>query len=556
MKILLVEDNRADARLFAELLSEVPGRPFQLTTVDTLAAARAQATTHDVLFLDLSLPDAHGLDTVTAMLAAARDMPIIVLTGTDDERVAIEAVKAGAQDYLTKSEITPSLIARTARYAVERKHAEENARKLVQSELAAARARFKASVTSAVTASFELGQTLPEVARLLVPTLGDYCVIDLVDRDDKLERIACASADAAHEEDMLALGRFVPGRGNPRSLALQAITSRKTVLVSTPSVADLVTDPDHLAIVRRLAPSAMLSVPMIARDRVVGSLSFAMGPRRSFSHELVMLAEEVAGRLALGIDNAHLYHAAQRAIAARDELLAVVSHDLRNPLGVVALALQMMQADPSEAPSALPRAVRAVDRMQRLIEDLLELARIDAGTLHVELAHIDLTSVVDESFELHRTLAVDKQITLERAWQSSDGTAVRVMADRHRIVQVLSNLLSNAIKFTPPRGTVRLGLSVAGDHVEIMVSDTGPGISREHLPHIFDRFYQTERDRKGIGLGLAIARGIVDAHGGTLVVESEQGRGATFTVRLRRDAASDTYLIPVREHGELAAAGS
>jgi signal transduction histidine kinase/DNA-binding response OmpR family regulator len=556
MKILLVEDNRADARLFAELLSEVPGRPFQLTTVDTLAAARAQATTHDVLFLDLSLPDAHGLDTVTAMLAAARDMPIIVLTGTDDERVAIEAVKAGAQDYLTKSEITPSLIARTARYAVERKHAEENARKLVQSELAAARARFKASVTSAVTASFELGQTLPEVARLLVPTLGDYCVIDLVDRDDKLERIACASADAAHEEDMLALGRFVPGRGNPRSLALQAITSRKTVLVSTPSVADLVTDPDHLAIVRRLAPSAMLSVPMIARDRVVGSLSFAMGPRRSFSHELVMLAEEVAGRLALGIDNAHLYHAAQRAIAARDELLAVVSHDLRNPLGVVALALQMMQADPSEAPSALPRAVRAVDRMQRLIEDLLELARIDAGTLHVELAHIDLTSVVDESFELHRTLAVDKQITLERAWQSSDGAAVRVMADRHRIVQVLSNLLSNAIKFTPPRGTVRLGLSVAGDHVEIMVSDTGPGISREHLPHIFDRFYQTERDRKGIGLGLAIARGIVDAHGGTLVVESEQGRGATFTVRLRRDAASDTYLIPVREHGELAAAGS
>src|SRR3569623_656670 len=173
MKVLLVEDNQADARLFAELLSEIPGRPFSLTGVDTLEQALRVIGEHDVVFLDLSLPDAHGLSTLHRMVQAGRQIPNVVLTGTDDTKTAVEAVKAGAQDYLTKSEITPSLIARTARYAVERKLHEENARQLALSDAAALRASFLTSLVSAINASLDLAQTLPAVAKLQVPTVGD-----------------------------------------------------------------------------------------------------------------------------------------------------------------------------------------------------------------------------------------------------------------------------------------------------------------------------------------------------------------------------------------------
>src|SRR5690348_11352639 len=174
MNILLVEDNEADARLFAELLTELAGRPFKLTATGTLADAVAKIGGHDVVFLDLSLPDAHGLSTLTRMVQAARNVPIVVLTGNEDDRLAVEAMKAGAQDHPVKGEITPSLIARTARYAVERKAAEENTRRLAKSDEAAQRARFISSLTSAISHSFDLSETLPEIAKLLVPTLGDF----------------------------------------------------------------------------------------------------------------------------------------------------------------------------------------------------------------------------------------------------------------------------------------------------------------------------------------------------------------------------------------------
>jgi signal transduction histidine kinase len=508
VKVLLVEDSAGDARLFAELLSEIPGRPLQLTRVASLAEAIDIASQHDVVFLDLSLPDAHGLVTVTRMVTAARTLPIVVLTGNEDDRLAVDAVKAGAQDYLTKSDITPSLIARTARYAVERKAAEENALKLAKSDEAARRARFISSLTSAITSSLDLDVALAAVANLLVPTLGDHAAIDIVREGGRIERMAVVAGDL-----------------HATGMALQHSSVATAIETRQPVHAD-----------------AMYVMPLLARGRVLGALTSVMGAsHRSFGDDLRQLIAEVAERIALGIDNASLYAAAQRAIRGRDELMAVVSHDLRNPLNLVGLALQMIEQDASALESSLPAAKRGVDRMQRLIEDLLDVARIEAGTLTVEPRPMSLSSLLDDVFEQPRVLAADKRITLVRDFDKRIGG---VLADRHRMVQAIANLLGNALKFTPAGGSIRIGGDARGERAELWVTDTGPGIPPEHVNHIFDRFWQPKRGRDGVGLGLAIVKGIVDAHDGKIEVDSKPGNGTTFRILLRAAEARSTTEMP------------
>ncbi len=541
MKLLLVEDNHADARLFAELLSEVPGRPFSLTTVGTFASALPVVSHHDVVFLDLSLPDAHGIETVNRMVRSAPNLPIVVLTGNTDEAVAVEAMKAGAQDYLVKADITPRLIARTVRYAAERKHAEENAKRLARSDEIARRARFLSSLTEAVTSSFELEVTLPLVAKLLVPALGDFCVFDIVREGGQIERLATATADERFEAFARELATFVPGSGtHPDSPTLEAI--RKGTVIQLDRLDGAFESSEaYQRLLSKLEGGATLIVPLLARGRVCGALTCIMGPsRRAYDHDLRGLALEVAEGLALGVDNANLYAAAQRAIRGRDELLAVVSHDLRNPLNIVALALQAIAGDPEMMAGALPRALRGVDRMQRLIEDLLDVARIESGTLQVDLRPIDVTSIIEDAYEQHRGLAADKKITLVREF---DRTILGARADRHRLSQAIANLVSNAFKFTQPGGTIRVGGEQRGDRIALWIGDTGPGIPPEHLDHIFDRFWQPTRRRDGVGLGLAIVKGIVDAHHGVVEVDSVPGAGTTFRILLDRADVQRTSAV-------------
>lgn len=530
-QILLVEDNRGDARLFAELLAEIPGRPFQATHAETLADARAKLPGHDIVFLDLSLPDAHGLETVTGMLAASRSVPIVVLTGTDDRRTASEAVAAGAQDYLTKAEITPSLLERTVRYALERKRAEDDARRLAVADEAARRARFLARVMHAIAGSFDLDTTLPEVARLLVPTLGDYCVIDRV-RGTQIARVAMAAADPGDEPPLAELCRYVPGAGHPRSPVSQVIATGTAVWIERLDPDELAPDARYRELCARLAPETLLVTPLVARGRVVGAISVAMGPsHRVYDEQLRRLVEEACERIALGVDNAELYATAQRAIRGRDELLAVVSHDLRNPLGVVELALGMIQEEPATLEMALPRARRAVERMLHLIEDLLQLARLDAGTLPIEARPTAVAAILEDAYEQHRVLAHERGIALVLACETR--AAARI--DRHRMGQVLANLVGNALKFTPRGGTVRLSAQEQAERVVLAVEDTGQGIPLEHLAHVFDRFWQAEDSshrQQGVGLGLAIVKGIVDAHGGSIQVDSTVGRGTVFRIEL------------------------
>ena len=228
-----------------------------------------------------------------------------------------------------------------------------------------------------------------------------------------------------------------------------------------------------------------------------------------------------------------LYAEAEQAIVAREETLSMVAHDLRNPLGTITMAassLLTMPASDEQRAKQLAMIKRAADRMNRLVQDLLSISRIESGRLAVEASAANVATIVAEAVEMFRPLAVDKSCRLE----SDVATDLPdVNADVARVLQVFSNLVGNAIKFTPQGGRIVIGARRVGEKVLCSVMDAGPGIPAEQLPHIFDRFWQANRaDRRGIGLGLAIAKGIVEAHGEEIWVVSEPGAGCTFLFAL------------------------
>jgi signal transduction histidine kinase len=276
--------------------------------------------------------------------------------------------------------------------------------------------------------------------------------------------------------------------------------------------------------------SAMV-VPLDGRGRTVGAITFASGEsgRRYTAVDLAM-AEELGRRAGLAIGNAQLFGEAQRAIRARDEVLAVVSHDLKNPLESVLLSASLLLRSP-ESPrvrryaEALHRSARQMDR---LIRDLLDLSASDAGKLRVDMRSERLEPVLEEALVLFTTVAGEREISL-----GTGGVPLgrEVRCDRERVLQVLSNLVGNAVRFAPRGGHVRIEVASSEREVAIAVRDDGPGIPPEDLPHVFDRYWRRD-SRRGTGLGLAIARGIVEAHGGRIHVESAVGRGSTFTFTL------------------------
>ena len=248
-------------------------------------------------------------------------------------------------------------------------------------------------------------------------------------------------------------------------------------------------------------------------------------------------AAENFRRDAVEIDLERQVEREQRAVRARDDLVAVVSHDLRNPLGVIqmqaAVLLQTVGGNEEfsrRIQTSTDHIQRAVRRMNTLIRDLLDLAKLEAGRFTLQCSRCQINELIEEALLILRPLAEARQITL-----ISDLRGAAVNADRDRIFQVLSNLVGNAIKFTPERGSICVRAEALNAEVRVTVSDTGPGIPEHQLANVFDRYWQARRsDQEGSGLGLFIAKGIVEAHGGSIWAEAHVGRGATFTFMLPR----------------------
>lgn len=376
--------------------------------------------------------------------------------------------------------------------------------------------------------SLEYEPTLRSLAELLVPRLADLCVLDLIE-PDCIDRVIASHRPNSHVIQVIrerhriddqptasAVGRMLD-RGEPELVPV----------VDEAWLQAAARDDGHLAYVRTLAPTSILIMPLIARDTTLGALSLAMLDRsRRFSEADVPIASGVAARAALAISGARLYAAAVAATRVRDDVLATVSHDLRGPLASISANAELLALD--EDSPRLAGIRKGVARANRLIEDLLAAAKIESGKLLLDCRPESIASIIDEVVDLHRPLGQAKALTMSLAVDPDIPLAV---LDRHRVVQAISNVLGNAMKFTPECGRIEVRARRVGETVAIAISDTGPGLAADELSHLFERFWQGPHARRAdAGLGLAITKGVVDAHGGEIQVQSEVGKGLTFTL--------------------------
>ena len=288
---------------------------------------------------------------------------------------------------------------------------------------------------------------------------------------------------------------------------------------------------EHLRLLRAVDPRSIMGVPLLVRGQLLGVLVLISSRlSRTFKPDDLRLAEALAERAALAIENGRLYQTAVRATRLRDEVLGVVAHDLRNPVAVITMAaasLKRVEPEPERRnQKPIDNILRAAGRMNRLIGDLLDVTLIEAGQLGIERGRVSTRQLLKDAVEAQRPLAASAslELRLELPEDLPD-----LWGDHHRLLQVLENLIGNGIKFTAVQGRITVGAARGEGGVLFSVADTGCGISPEGLPHVFDRFWQARKDaRHGGGMGLPITRGIIEAHGGSMWVESTLGRGTVI----------------------------
>jgi len=419
-------------------------------------------------------------------------------------------------------------------------------------EGARAGAELLATASASLFASLAYRATVSAVLRFGV-RLADLCTLDEVQDDGRMERVARLGEEGSTEE--LVPPRGAQGDGgegeSPQERVLRCGLPMTFRLFRYHARASEGHDVDVRSHASRSASGAAIracaamAVPLSARGRTFGVLTFVRNCEVPYSAAEVAVASELGQLAALAIDNARLYERAQHESHARQDLLAIVSHDLRNPLNAILMSAQLFlmypPADWLARQKRLDVIQRAARRMNRLIADLLDLAGIEAGHLSVEMAPQSIRALVREAVEASQNGIVQGVFGVEEGFDED----AQVECDRGRILQVLGNLVDNAVKFSPEGKLVIVRAVPSGDDVRFSVEDAGPGIPPEDAPHVFDRYWQAQRAaRVGAGLGLSIAKGLVEAHGGRLWVEGEPGRGRgstfAFTIPLvaRRGAPS------------------
>ncbi|WP_017715096.1 hybrid sensor histidine kinase/response regulator [Kamptonema formosum] len=421
------------------------------------------------------------------------------------------------------------------------------AQEVSETALSQKRLAFLSEASAVLASSLECETTLANAARLATLTLADWCTVEMLEDSQWVSRVAAAHQDPVKER----LAQQLPPRYR---LDPQAKIGVPQVLrTGNPEIYPKVTDSllelavgdsQQLEILRRLGLKSAMCVPLTARGRTLGAIFFALASSdRRYGPEDLALAEELARRAAVAVDNARLYRSAEEANRMKDEFLAILSHELRTPLSAMFGWVRLLRcSELDEATSA--RALEAIERNARaqtqLIEDLLDVSRIIRGKLQLNVGPVDLVSVIEAATDTVEQAAETKGIALNLRLEQTVGP---IAGDADRLQQVVWNLLSNAIKFTPEGGRVDLRLERVNSAVEIHITDTGKGIGPDFLPFVFERFRQADssstRAYSGLGLGLAIVRHLVELHGGSISAFSAgEGQGATFTVRLPVGAVS------------------
>lgn len=418
-------------------------------------------------------------------------------------------------------------------------------------------ATFMAEASAILASSLDYHATLARVAELTVPLLADWCFVDLRTGDQTYERLATVHEDAGR----LELARSVYGDHAPE--AAESDLVREVIVTGMPKLLEHIPEAGETPL-RSLGIRSALIVPLVAvsGERPLGALTLAMShSRRVLTERDRRVVEDVARRAAIAIEHARLYADAQNASLAKDEFLAILSHELSTPLTIILGWSGMLTRDDATREELLRgiETIRASALAQaQLIDDVLDLSRVTTGKLRLDVQPVSIGQLVADSLTAVRVAAAAKRIDLIAPESTAAGT---VLGDGNRLRQVIWNLLTNAIKFTKPGGRVTVELENTPGTVRLIVTDSGQGIGRDFLAHVFEPFRQadasTTRTHGGLGLGLSIVRHLVEGHGGTVAAFSDGAeRGARFVVELplapTGDAAAETQDTSRKTSAELA----
>ena len=407
--------------------------------------------------------------------------------------------------------------------------------------------RFLAEAGAILASTLDHEETLTSIATLAVREIADCCVVDVIDtmndmdvmgEGTRVQRLEVAHADPAKAGLAKALQQTQFDGQRPYFARPVIETGQPLLMTKIPAgyLEAMAQSAEHLAALRELSPQSFMALPLLAQGRCLGALIFvSTRPSRRYGPQDLPLAEKLARRAALAVNSARLYRTARQAIRARDEVLGIVAHDLRNPLSTIKLSAALLQdqlaQDGMQAQhKAIDAILRASRRADRLIQDLVDMTKLEARQLVLAPARVSAAQLVGEGIAGQRALAVRASVELRADLPQEDPI---IWADGERLLQVLENLIGNALKFTPPGGRITLGVEPGEGEALFRVEDTGCGIPPEHLSRIFDRFWQAQQaDSHGAGLGLTICKGIVEAHGGRIRAESTIGSGTTilFTI--------------------------
>jgi PAS domain S-box-containing protein len=457
-------------------------------------------------------------------------------------------------------------VAGIAEDITERQRAEEERAQLLlreqqaraRAEAAARRANFLAKASTVLASSLDYETTLASVARLAVPHVADWCSVDLLAGDGSLRQLGVAHADASKIELAHEWRRRYPPDTHKLGLLVNVVRTGESALVpeiTEELLAARISDPEQLRLVREQGLCSLMIVPLVARDRTLGAITFVTSESGiHYGTDDLALAEDLARRAALAIDNAHLYQEVREADRRKDDFMAMLAHELRNPLAPVRNALHVQRmpgVDAATAGRAQAIIERQVRHLTRLVDDLLDASRIARNKIQLRPERLNLARLLRTTAEDRRTMVEEAGLALV---VETPDAPVWVEGDATRLAQVLNNLLDNAAKFTDRGGTVTVQLTADAERGQAAcrVRDTGIGIEPELLHRLFDIFAQgdrsLDRSRGGLGLGLAVVRGLIQLHGGEVEASSEgPGRGAEFTIRLpltgEPDSTTETPVV-------------
>ena len=554
---ILIVDDRPDKLLGYETILEELHENVVRATSGKEALRCLLKQDFAVILLDVNMPVMDGFETAALIRQRPRSetTPIIFISAVNDTETHVSrGYSIGAVDYILTPVVPEILRAKIAVFVDLFKKTEqvkrqaEEREKLIREQAARAEAEarqerfaFLADASNVLAGSLDYDETLRNLANLVVPRVADFCIV-LAAEEDGMRQVAVAHRDPIEEPTMEKLAAEFPSSPAAQIGGAHVLKTGKSQMVCNVhdgELREVFPEKADRELIRSFAAKSFIAVPLRAHDRVLGAIVMInTSAGRMCGTEELSLAEELAHRAALALDNARLYESAQkarteseRANRAKDSFLAMLSHELRTPLTPVltsVLALEQGDSLPDEVRASLQMIRRNVELEARLIDDLLDLTRISKGKVQLSLEEVDAHSLLRNALEICQGEIDKKQLALQIDFAAEK---VSLGADPARLQQIFWNLIKNAVKFTPEGGRLQIRTQNLDGQLQVEVSDNGMGIDAETLPKIFNAFEQGARSQLGgLGLGLAISKALVETHKGTLTAASPgRDQGATFT---------------------------